>query len=128
MILKYLIILLILYLLFKYAGLQEDTANILLTIVVVMCIYEVFIMREGMENVPQCNYSLNKFIEQEKNPGYFLLNNGKFSHDIDYNKAGELICNSKFKDLLDQANLNIPQSPHTHIGKERGYLSPERIY
>jgi hypothetical protein len=56
-------------------------------------------------------------------PGYYLINNGKLSNGISFDQVQQLIDNSKFKSLYNQHNLNIPFSPHTHLGKDRGYLN-----
>jgi len=62
-------------------------------------------------------------------PGYFLLNNGKYSNDgIPYEKADSIIKASKFRDLYNQHNHNIKWSPHTHFGKARGYMNLDQIY
>lgn len=62
-------------------------------------------------------------------PGYYLINNGKYSEKgIDYSKVADLICSSKLHDLISQHNYNIIWSPHTHIGKARGYLNWDKIY
>ena len=47
---------------------------------------------------------------------------------IDYNKVADLISSSKLHDLISQHNYNIIWSPHTHIGKARGYLNWDKIY
>lgn len=66
---------------------------------------------------------------QVHSPGYFLLNNGKFSSNgIPYEKASQVICNSKLNDLYNQHNHNIRWSPHTHVGKSRGYLNWDGVY
>lgn len=103
---------------------------------------------EGMDELamlePKCNseYKIpNQYLYDSKHedylqtglvydqnlPGYYLINNGKYATGIDYSKVDKLICLSKFKDLLNQHNFNIPFSPHTHIGKERGYLNWDKL-
>lgn len=59
----------------------------------------------------------------ENIPGYYLINNGTFSNGIPFEKIKYLIGKSKFKNLYNQHNHFIKWSPHTHIGKERGYLN-----
>lgn len=62
-------------------------------------------------------------------PGYYLINNGAYSSDgIDYSKVDELICDSKYNHLYQQHNFNILFSPHTHIGKARGYMNWDKTY
>jgi len=62
-------------------------------------------------------------------PGYYLINNGVYSADgIDYDKVDELICDSKYNHLYQQHNFNILSSPHTHIGKARGYINWDKSY
>lgn len=63
-------------------------------------------------------------------PGYYLINNGKFSEDgkIPYSEADKLIKESKLHDLYNQQNFNIMSSPHTHIGKNRGHLNWDPVY
>jgi len=62
-------------------------------------------------------------------PGYYLLNDNHFSSDgISYDKALSIIQNSKYNDLLEQHNYNITWSPHTHIGKNRGYINYDKVY
>lgn len=62
-------------------------------------------------------------------PGYYLMNNGKYTQKgIDYSNVDKMICSSKLHDLLNQHNFNILWSPHTHIGKSRGYLNWDKIY
>ena len=57
-------------------------------------------------------------------PGYYLVNNGKYSDGrIPYSESMELIETSKLHDLYQQQNFNILSSPHTHIGKNRGPLN-----
>lgn len=59
-----------------------------------------------------------------KGPGYYLANDGEYSSDgISYDKASEIIMNSKGHDLYHQANHHIKWSPHTHVGKCRGYIN-----
>ena len=62
-------------------------------------------------------------------PGYYLINNGKFSEGtIPYSEADDLIIESKLHDLYNQQNFNIVTSPHTHLGKGRGHLNWEPVY
>ena len=57
-------------------------------------------------------------------PGYYMINNGQFSENkIDFGKVDSLICGSKYHKLYNQQNFNFLASPHTHIGKARGYLN-----
>ncbi len=97
-------------------------------------------------NVPllqQCGFSkriapLNKMHQilesqrynktDETKPGYYLSNNGKYScGDVPYSKVGDAICASKFNDLYNQYN-HARWSPHTHLGKARGYVNWEKFY
>lgn len=69
-------------------------------------------------------------------PGYYLINNGRFSEagmgansgTVSYGDADELIKESKLHVLYNQHNYNILTSPHTHIGKNRGYLNWDPVY
>lgn len=62
-------------------------------------------------------------------PGYYLLNDNYYSNDgISYDKAMSMIQNSKYNDLLEQHNYNIIWSPHTHVGKNRGYMNWNNNY
>lgn len=59
-------------------------------------------------------------------PGYYLMNNGEFSQNgVPYSKAKDIICASKLHDLYNQHNFNYKWTPHTHLGKARGYLNWE---
>ena len=70
-----------------------------------------------------------KYNSPKKQPGYYLFNNGKFYEDnIPYDKASDLICASKVDAIIQQRNFNVNRSPHTHLGKARGYLNPDPIY
>lgn len=62
-------------------------------------------------------------------PGYYLMHNGRFMKDgsIPYADSGEMICESKLNDIENEID-RPPTSPHTHYGKDRGYLNPEPIY
>lgn len=69
-------------------------------------------------------------------PGYYLINNGRFSEagmgtnygTVPYAMSDDLIKESKLHVLTNQHNYNILTSPHTHIGKNRGYLNWDPIY
>ena len=61
-------------------------------------------------------------------PGYYLANNGEYSETVPYEKADLLIKESKLEALRNQHNYNIIWSPHTHIGKARGYLNWDPNY
>ena len=62
-------------------------------------------------------------------PGYFLVNDGKYSEGTVLNDSiKDLIRESKFNDIVDQHNFNIVWSPHTHVGKNRGYLNQDGVY
>jgi hypothetical protein len=132
---------------------NKTIVNLALIIILSLCIvdtffYRLFTNRENMEPVSssescnltfkephQYNYTsveedqLKTGLDYNHNlPGYYLINNGKYSSDgIDYNKVEELICESKYNDLYNQHNFNIIWSPHTHVGKARGYLNPDKI-
>lgn len=59
-----------------------------------------------------------------KIPGYYLAADGQYAEGgIPYDKAMELIQNSKLNDLYHQHNHYIKWSPHTHIGKARGRVN-----
>jgi uncharacterized protein with PIN domain len=62
-------------------------------------------------------------------PGYYLMNNGEFTNGgVPYSKAKDIICASKLQDLYNQHNFNYKWTPHTHLGKARGYLNWEQAY
>lgn len=98
-------------------------------------------LRENMcvSNGPTCDYYDKNFeilyddpqTEEKPSdynfPGYYMINNGKFANSIPYDKVQELICKSKFRDLYSQHNWNIKSSPHSHIGKQRGYLNWDKM-
>jgi len=66
---------------------------------------------------------LNIQKQNDTMPGYYLANDGEYTKDgISYDKASDLICQSKLNDLYQQQNFNIQWSPDTHIGKSRGPL------
>lgn len=57
-------------------------------------------------------------------PGYYMINNGEYTNgDIPYAEANNLINLSRLNDLYNQHNHNIVWTPHTHIGKARGYIN-----
>jgi len=64
-----------------------------------------------------------RYTKQESTTGYYLINNGEFSQGLSFDKVNEIINYSKFRSLHNQHNHNIIWSPHTHIGKERGYIN-----
>lgn len=70
---------------------------------------------------------LKNIIGSPKNvAGYYLANNCRFSQEgVDYDQASKMIINSKLNDLVTQHNYNIITSPHTHLGKNRGYINWE---
>jgi hypothetical protein len=62
-------------------------------------------------------------------PGYYLINNGNFCEGgINYDKVRQLINDSMYHHLYQQHNFNILWSPHTHIGKNRGYMNWDKMY
>lgn len=62
-------------------------------------------------------------------PGYYLNNNGKYTpYGTPYDKVQANLCKSGLRKLYEQQNLNILSSPHTHIGKARGYLNWDKVY
>ena len=151
---KYLLIifLLVCILYFVPMGNSGDSlAKIVLIIILAMFIFELFKVfvsnrskKEGM--IAKCNHEYKvpmqytydtKKEDQIKSglnydynlPGYYLVNNGKFSEDgISYDKVQKLIDNSIYHDLYNQHNFNIIWSPHTHIGKGRGHLNWDKTY
>ena len=67
-------------------------------------------------------------IQQTKSPGYYLANNGNYSNKgVSHDKLQSLICRSKMNDLYEQHN-HFKWSPHTHIGKSRGYVNWKSFY
>ena len=73
---------------------------------------------------------LHSQIEKQRynSPGYYMASNGEYVNGIPYKTAAKLICKSKLHDLYHQANHNIKFSPHTYIGKARGYINPMKVY
>ena len=78
---------------------------------------------------------VRKVIDQQRynydvhGPGYYLMNNGEFSQNgVPYSKAKDIICSSKLHDLYNQHNFNYKWTPHTHLGKSRGYMNWEQTY
>lgn len=71
---------------------------------------------------------LNTGIKYDHNkPGYYLLCNGEYSNEgVSYDQIDEMICKSKLHTLKHQHNYNVEWSPHTHIGKARGFLNPDK--
>lgn len=126
----------------------ETIVKITLVILIVLFIFENFIInkskKEGMVTnhpnrymVPkQYTYGTTKEDQIKSGlnydyniPGYYLVNNGNFSeYGISYDKVQQLINDSRYHDLYNQHNFNIIWSPHTHIGKNRGYLNWDKIY
>lgn len=80
-------------------------------------------------NTPYNQYFYDTHVENiigtPKNlAGYYMANNCRFSKEgINYDQASKMIRGSKLTDLVNQHNHNIITSPHTHIGKNRGYLN-----
>lgn len=73
--------------------------------------------------------SEQRYTQKFKTPGYFLVNNNMFSKNgVSHNNIKKLIKKSKMKDLYNQHNFNIVSSPHTHLGKKRGFLNQEKIF
>ncbi len=65
----------------------------------------------------------------DKKPGYYLANNGEYSAEgLSFEDAAALVVKSKLRTLVDQHNFHIPWSPHTHVGKARGYLNWQQTY
>jgi len=72
---------------------------------------------------------LNSGLHYDHNkPGYYLLCNGEFKRDgLSFEDIDKHICGSKVHDIHQQHNFNIKWSPHTHVGKARGYLNPDKV-
>lgn len=127
---------------------SQSRTEIVVTVILLATIVFLLLKRtEGMTNTPkncdgeyrvpkQYMYSsveedlLRSGLEYDNNlPGYYLINDNKFSEKgIDYDKVGDLIRASKYHDLYNQHNFNIITSPHTHVGKYRGYLNWDKVY
>ncbi len=59
-------------------------------------------------------------------PGYYVQSNGEFSQGyIPNGGIAELLKESKYQYLYEQQNFDDDTSPHTHIGKARGYITWE---
>ena len=81
------------------------------------------------------NADVQQVLDQYRNkykteiPGYYLLNDNKYSENgIPFEKITKIIRKSKLNDLFEQHNHHIKWSPHTHIGKSRGYLNWNPVY
>jgi hypothetical protein len=81
------------------------------------------------EQLPSFNEVYNELNEQRYNyevnsPGYYLLNNNKYSNDgLPYEKVADIIHNSKLNDIYNQHNYNLSWSPDIYLGKDRVPLS-----
>jgi hypothetical protein len=91
-------------------------------------------LQNGEFNDVLANYNnMNAIIDRQRynfpqydfhSPGYYLLNNNVYSEEgMPYEKAMEMIQKSKLKDLYNQHNFHVIWSPHTHVGKSRGYMN-----
>jgi hypothetical protein len=151
---KYLMIAILLFAILYYLPSNKlDTDTIVKTTLVVLLllfIFEnfVFTNQENMYNMPNMptNITTNMTPMEYANeldrkdrimagfnpdniPGYYLVNNGDFSEDgLDYNKAQQLIVDSKCRHLYSQKNFNIIYTPQLYIGKNRGFLNWNKIY
>lgn len=84
----------------------------------------------------QVNYSDEEqdLLDTGLDYNYDLPNQGSINYNdytstgIPYSDAQDLICQSKFHKLYQQHNFNIIWSPHTFIGKARGYLNWDKTY
>lgn len=134
-IIKYLIVILLLFLVLRFIpSVKVDLGTILLIIVLYLFIQflvDSFIVTEGMMTdfsqggegraLP---YNLN---DQDD---YYPFNENEPMQrgGIPYSMAPQLIEESKLNDLYNQHNFNIIWTPHTHIGKARGYMNWEDTY
>lgn len=68
---------------------------------------------------------LNSGLHYDHNkPGYYLMCNGEYKEGgVPFTDIQKMICASKLHDLYHQHNHHIKWSPHTHIGKSRGFLN-----
>ena len=76
------------------------------------------------------DHSLPKQMQIHKTdtPGYYLANNGEYSDEgVSLDKLQSLICKSKMENLYEQHN-HFKWTPHTHIGKARGYNNWKTFY
>lgn len=72
--------------------------------------------------------AIQRKIELNKTPGYYIKSNGKYDDgNLSLCEAKKLICKSKMDKLYEQHN-HIQWTPHTHIGKSRGYLNWATTY
>lgn len=61
-------------------------------------------------------------------PGYYLMANGQFSAEgVSPDKIVGIMNDSKLHGLYNQHNFRYKWSPHTHIGKSRGYMNWSKI-
>lgn len=134
---------------------QSKTEIILMVVLALAIIIVLFNRRENMDNINKIgsgpdrinchsgfefpnrrdfNASEEDLLSSDVNyayniPGYYLENNGRFCQNgVKYDRVADIMCSSKFHHLYDQQNFNIIMSPHTHIGKARGYLNWDKIY
>lgn len=85
---------------------------------------------EVRDVVDHQRYNFADYTKHMGKDGYFMANNGYYteSKGIPYDKAPQVICNSKLEDLYEQDNYNIKGTPHTHYGKARGYMNWQGVY
>ena len=155
-IIKYLsIALIVAIILFMMPGEKLEITHII-TIAFVAALFSfildlIYKRSEHMEGIPQLkrkctrpsystelahDYYGSELNDSTEVPGYYLINNGRFSEagmgadygTVPYAMSDDLIKESKLHVLSNQHNYNILTSPHTHIGKNRGYLNWDPVY
>ena len=131
-IIKYLIVILLLFLILRYLPSVEIDLGTILTIIILYIIVQViidnFVITEGL----MTNFSeggegralpYNLYDQDDYYP--FREDEPLPQGGIPYSQAPQLIEESKLNDLYNQHNFNILWTPHTHIGKARGYMNWE---
>ena len=142
---KYLVIMILLFIILYYLPSNKlDTETIIkitLVVLILWFIFENFVFGRRLNQENMCNMTpMDYAYELDRNdrvtagfdhiPGYYLVNNGDYSEnsELDYNKAQQLIVDSKCRHLYSQKNFNILYTPQLYIGKNRGFLNWNKVY
>jgi hypothetical protein len=134
-IIRYLLAAIILFFLLRYIPANELSTGTILTIIVIhlVCLFiidELIKKREGMmtnfsEGGEDRAHAYNFKNQNDYYPFKYTVPSGGA---IPYSDVDELIRASKMWRIFNQHNFNILWSPHTHIGKARGYMNWEGTY
>lgn len=107
-----------------------------ISIILIDIIIESYQQKEHMMNVSYFpdTYTLSRPIEDQGESGILYDNDSSYLYPTDdHHKEGQLplnavqkaMCADRVNRLSREHNFNIISSPHTHIGKARGYLDWE---